>query len=204
MVWSLSGYLLLDECSSLGYLRGVDVIAEASVLISNQAKTFHWAGSGLKLHVPQGALPAGLEECKFLIKVGISGHFTLPQNTSLVSAVYWLDSEPRCKFLLPLTLEIQHCAMSSQTSRLSFARCSQKNLPYTFHILEGGEFSSLSCYGCIQLQHFSLVTLVKKWIMGEDNVRYRASLYYIRREVNLRDIHFVITKDQEVHLTVRY
>ena len=182
------------------------MIAEASVLITNQAKTFHWAGYGLKLHVPQGALPAGLEECKFLIKVGISGHFALPQNTSLVSAVYWLDSEPRCKFLLPLTLKIQHCAMSSQTSRLSFAlaRCSQKNLPYTFDILEGGEFSSLSHYGCMQLQHFSLVTLVKKWIMGEDNVRYRASLYYIRREVNLRDIHFVITKDQEVHLTVRY
>ena len=182
------------------------MIAEASVLITNQAKTFHWAGYGLKLHVPQGALPAGLEECKFLIKVGISGHFALPQNTSLVSAVYWLDSEPRCKFLLPLTLEIQHCAMSSQTSRLSFAlaRCSQKNLPYTFDILEGGEFSSLSRYGCIQLQHFSLITLVKRKILGRDNVKYRARLYYIKREENLRDIHFVIIKDLKAHLTVRY
>ena len=182
------------------------MIAEASVLITNQAKTFHWAGYGLKLHVPQGALPAGLEECRVFIKVGLSGQFALPQNTSLVSAVYWLDSEPRCKFSQPLTLEIQHCAMSSQTSRLSFAlaRCSQKTLPYTFDILEGGEFSSLSDYGCIQLQHFSLITLVKKWIMGEDDVKYRASLYYIRREVNLREIHFVITKDQEAHLTVCY
>ena len=181
------------------------MIAEASVLITNKAQTFHWVGYGLKLHVPQGALPANLDECRLRIKVGISGHFALPQNTSLVSAVYWLDSEPRCKFSQPFTLEIQHCAMPSQTSRLSFAiaKCSQKNLPYTFEILEGGEFSSLSAYGCIQLQHFSLITLVKRKIWGEDNVRYRASLYYIKREVNLRDIHFVITKDQEAHLTVR-
>ena len=105
----------LFECFFSGYLRGVDVIAEASVLITNQAQTFHWAGYGLKLHVPQGALPADLEECRVLVKVGISGQFALPEYTSLVSAVYWLDSEPRCKFLLPLTLEIQHCAMSSHT-----------------------------------------------------------------------------------------
>ena len=188
------------------YLRGMDVIAEASVLITNQAHSFHWTGYGLKLHVPQGALPAGLEECRVLIKVGISGHFALPQNTSLVSAVYWLDSEPRCKFLLPLTLEIQHCAMASQTSRLSFAlaKCSQKSLPYTFEILDGGEFSSLSAYGCIQLQHFSFVTVLMRLIMGENNVKYCASLYYLRKGVNQREIHFVITKDQEAHVTVCY
>ena len=182
------------------------MIAEASVLITNQAQTFHWADYGLKLHVPQGALPAGLEECRLFIKVGLSGQFVLPQNTSLVSAVYWLDSEPQCKFLLPLSLEMQHCAMSSQTSRLSFAlaRCSQKTLPYTFEILDGGEFSSLSDYGCIQLQHFSLITLLKRKILGRDNVRYRARLYYIKREENLRDIHFVIIKDLKAHLKVRY
>ena len=182
------------------------MIAEASVLITNQAHSFHWAGYGLKLHVPQGALPAGLEECRVLIKVGISGHFALPQNTSLVSAVYWLDSEPRHRFSQPLTLEIQHCAMSSQTARLSFvlAKCSQKNLPYTFKILDGGEFSSLSTYGYIQLQHFSLVTMVMRLIMGEDDVRYFARLYYLRKGVNLREIHFVITKDQEAHVTVCY
>ena len=188
------------------YLRGVDVIAEASVLITNQAHSFHWAGYGLKLHVPQGALPAGLEECRVLIKVAISGHFALPQNTSLVSAVYWLDSEPRHRFSQPLTLEIQHRAMSSQTTRLSFAlaKCSQKNLPYNFEILDGGEFSSQSAYGCIQLQHFSLVTMVMRLIMGEDDIRYFARLYYLRKEVNLREIHFVITKDQEAHVTVCY
>ena len=182
------------------------MIAETSVLVINQAQTFHWIGYGLKLHIPQDALPTGLEECQLLIKVGLSGQFTFPENTSLVSAVYWLDSEPRCKFSQPLTLEIQHCVKSTQTLSLNFvlARCSQRNLPYSFEILEGGEFSSLSAYGCIQLHHFSLITLVKRLILGEDNIRYRATLYYLKKGVNQREIHFVITKDQEPHVTVCY
>ena len=182
------------------------VIAETSVQVTNKAQTFHWAGYGLKLHIPQDALPPGLEECQLLIKVGLSGQFTFPQNTSLVSAVYWLDSEPRCKFSQPLTLEIQHYVKPTHSSRLSFvqAKCSQRNLPYTFEILKGGEFSSLSAYGCIQVHHFSLISLVKRLILGEDDVTYRASLYYLRKGVNQREIHFVITKDQEAHVTVCY
>ena len=160
----------------------------------------------MKLHIPQDALPTDLKECQLLIKVGLSGQFTLPQNTSLVSAVYWLDSEPRCKFSQPLTLEIQHCVKSTQTLSLNvvLARCSQRNLPYSFEILEGGEFSSLTVYGCIQLHHISLISLVKRLILGEDSIRYRATLYYLRKGVNQREIHFVITRDQEPHTMVHY
>ena len=188
------------------YLRGMDVIAETSVQVTNQSQTFHWVGYGLKLNIPQGALPAGLKECRLLIKVGLSGQFALPQNTSLVSAVYWLDSEPRGKFSEPLTLEVQHCVKSTQVSRPSFAlaRCSKRNLPYTFELLKEGKSSCLSAYGCIQLDSFSLITLVKRLILGEDSIRYRATLYYLRKGVNQREIHFVITKDQEPHTTVHY
>ena len=187
-------------------MRGMDVIGEASVMVTNKAQSFHWVGYGLKLHIPEKALPTHLEECKLLIKVGISGQFALPENTSLVSAVYWLDSEPRCKFSKYLTVEIQHCALSSQMSRLNFAvaRCSQSPLPYAFKILKGGVFNSQSTYGCIQLQHFSLITLVRNILRGEENVKYRASLYYLKREMLRRDIHFVITRDQETHATVCY
>ena len=185
----------------------MDVIGETSVLITSQAQTFHWPGHGLKLHIPEGALPAGLEECKILIKVGLYGQFELPENTSLVSAVYWLDCEPQCKFFPPLTLEIQHCAKSSQMSRLRFARCIQNSPPYTFEILAGGEFSSQSAYGCIQLRSFSLVTQLLSrlpglaGILGEE-IKYRARLYYLMRGVDRREIHFLITKDLETHATV--
>ena len=102
-----------------GYPKGVDIIGELSVLITSRAQKFEWTDYGLRLHVPKGALPAS-SQCEILIKVGISGQFELPLNTYLVSAVYWLDSEPQCRFSQPLTVEIEHCAMASQTSRLSF------------------------------------------------------------------------------------
>ena len=138
--------------------------------------------------------------------MGISGQFTLPQNTSLVSAVYWLHSEPQCEFYQPLILEIQHCATSSQKSRLSFARCSHYSLPYNFEILEEGNFSS-DAYGCIQLRNFSLIAVLKKsplliWIFGADDIKYHARVYYLWREENQREIHFLITKDLEAHAKV--
>ena len=46
----------------------------------------------------------------------------------------------------------------------------------------------------------SLMTLVKR--LGEDNTRYHARLYYLRKEENLMEIHFVIIKDQEAHARV--
>ena len=196
-----------------GYLRGVDVIAETSVLFTNQAQSFHWSGYGLKLHIPQNVLPAGLEECRLFIKVGLSGQFALPKNTSLVSAVYWLDSEPRCKFTQLLTLEVQHCVKSTHTSKLSFvhAKCSQMHLPYEFIAMEKGVFSSDSAYGCVQLKHFSLLGIVCNpfplvglfYNAVSEAQLYRASLYYLRKEVNRIDIHVVIIKDQEPHTTVR-
>ena len=187
----------------IGYLRGVNVIAETNVLVTNEAQTFNWKGYGLKLHIPPGTMPADLEECRLLMKVGLSGQFELPENTSLVSAVYWIDSEPRCNFSQPLTLEIQHCVKPTHTSKLSFvhAKCSQTDLPYTFKAMEKKGSFSESAYGCVQLTHFSLVALVN----DEPVVRlYHGSLYYMRSQMNLREMHFVITWDDEPHATVSH
>ena len=181
----------------------MDVIAETSALITNQAETFNWAGYGLKLHIPQGALPAGLEECRLRLKVALSGQFELPQSTSLVSAVYWIDSEPRRKFSKHLTLEIQHCVKPTDTSKLSFvqAKCSQTDLPYEFKYVEGGVFSSDSAYGCVQCNCFSLFGAVYYWLVPQVQL-YSASIYYLRKGVKRIDIHFVITKNLETHATV--
>lgn len=189
------------------YLRGVDVIGETCILVTNQAQSFKWVGYGLKIHIPEGALPAGVEECRLLIKVGLSGQFALPQNTSLSSAVYWLDSQPQCKFSQPISLEIQHSVKNTHISHLSFvhAKCSQMHLPYAFETLEGGVFSSESAYGFVQCDHFSLLGIICNTVYNtllSGAQLYHASLFYLRKTANKREIHFVITKDQEVHTTV--
>ena len=193
------------------YLRGVDVIGETNILVTNQAQSFKWVGYGLKIHVPKEALPADLEECRLLIKVGLSGQFGLPQNTSLSSAVYWLDSQPRCKFSQPISLEIQHSVKNTHTSHLSFvhAKCSQTHLPYLFETVKDGMFSSESVYGCLQLNHFSLLAVVLSVLPQQVHQLllpvsqlYTARLYYLRKGPTQRDIHFVITMDLEIYTTV--
>ena len=134
-------------------------------------------GYGLKLHIPQGALPVGLNQCELIIKVGISAQFALPQNTSLVSTVYWFHSEYQCEFSQPIIVELQHCAASSQTSRPRFAQSSYYSLPYDFEILQEGGFS----LGRIQLRNLSLITVLKSlplltWIFGADDVKYSVVL----------------------------
>ena len=109
------------------YLRGVDVIGETSILVTNQAQSFKWVGYGLKIHVPKEALPADLEECRLLIKVGLSGQFGLPQYTSLSSAIYWLDSQPRCKFSQPI--KSGNPTQCEEHSYITFEFCPCKVLP---------------------------------------------------------------------------
>ena len=187
----------------VGFLRGMDVVGVTSLLITNQAQTFHWAGYGLKLHIPQGSLPTDLEECRLHIKVGLSGEFEFPQNTSLVSAVYWIDSEPRRRFSKPIRMELQHCSTSNQSSKLSIVRamCSQEILPYTFIPMEEGEFSLLesNSYGSIQLSHFSMFGVIQE---GGEDPQYCAGFYYRRITPTVRRVHFVITKDLEAFNTV--
>ena len=74
------------------------------------------------------------------VKVSLSGQFDLPENSELVSAVYWVYS-PHL-FLEPLTMEIQHCAAittPTQCAQLTFicTKCTQKEMPYSLKNLMG-------------------------------------------------------------------
>lgn len=177
------------------------MVEETSLLVTSKAQTFHWTDYGLKIHIPEGALPAGLEQCRLNIKVAVSGEFEFAQNTYLMSAVYWINSEPRCKFSNHLTMEIQHCAKSTQIARLSFVRAtrSQKDLPYTFTSFKQGVFTSSSPYGCINLDHFCGIAITQDG--GTKDRQYCASLYYLGVDVR-REIHLVVTWNLSAHLTV--
>ena len=103
-------------------------------------QSFEWEEYGFKLHAPKGSLPEGLDQCDVKVKVSLSGQFDLPENSELVSAVYWVYS-PHL-FLEPLTMEIQHCAAittPTQCAQLTFicTKCTQKEMPYSFKELDG-------------------------------------------------------------------
>ena len=172
--------------------------------MTNEAQTFHWAGYGLKLHIPPSSLPAGVGQSSIDIKASLAGQFNFPRNTTLISAVYWLHSP--VKFSRPIAVEIQHCAMPSGHS-LTFAWASQEEPPYKFTALEGGLFPTDNCYACIYLNRFSLVAIIQKlWSLltsRQPERQYCAQIYYTRETESTWRVHFVITHDLEACITVR-
>ena len=147
------------------HLRGAEVVAQTTFTLTQEAQNFQLEGYGFKLHVPEGSLPVEVSETKVMVKVSLSGQFQMPPDCELLSAVYWVYTSH--KFIKPLTVEIQHCAVLSsdqQCSQLAFVstKCTQKELPYLFRIRDGGVFSCHSLYGSLSLSRFSGFGVVKR------------------------------------------
>ena len=182
-------------------LRGVEVCGEMTVVVhSTHGKQITWPGYGLRLNIPKGCLPEDMEQCSINIKASLAGQYEFPENSHLVSAIFWLRCEDVHKFTKPITVEIQHCARSENITNLSFIRaiCSQEQLPYTFKQLPGGNFTSHSSYGVIELNYFSGVGVTQE---GSEDREYCSQLFYLGK-ANQCKIHFVVSWNVEAHLTV--
>ena len=183
---------------------GIEVVSEVESVVTNKGMSFHWEGYGLRLQIPENALPEGISEYLVNIKVSLAGQFELPEGYELVSAVYWVTAPG--KFTKPVEIEAQHCANFSNPSQLCFVRasCSQKSLPYKFKLIDGGLFSLGNKYGALSTTHFSGNGIAKEVRAGEHSCQYCAQVYFTVK--HLKDYwyycHFVITKDMEVCFTV--
>ena len=173
--------------------------------VTNLAQYFYWSGYGFKLNIPPGSLPADVDKCVLHIFVSLAGQYQLPDSEmQLVSAIFWVRPDPLCRFRQQLTVEIQHCAKMTSSTKLTFVRavCSQKSLPYTFTKVEegSGSFSMMSSYGLLQVNHFSGYAVAGENIERE----YVASLFHQRENPWNIDIHFVVTWDDEAHFKVSF
>ena len=181
------------------------MIKETEISFLDRGGTFEWRGYGLRLHVPEGSLPHGMEECGINIKASLSGKFQLPKGLVFLSPVFWITAP--CKFTKPVTLELQHCALTEDEavlSHLSFvsANCTQRDLPYRFRQLAGGVFTTQSSYGSIQLTHFSGIGIIGR-ILGTQR-SYCAHLYHTKNKLYEWRFYFVITQDLDTNNTVCY
>ena len=128
----------------------------------------------------------------------------IPENTSLVSAFFWLRCEPQCIFIKPITVEIQHCSTKQDLSKLKIVRafCNQKSLPYKFKQLKGGSFNADTFYGAIDMKGFSGVCVVEENPDSErmyyNQLFYRSCLSHQQRH----EIHIIFIWNTELHLNV--
>ena len=187
-----------------GSIPGVEVIEEAEFTVSTRGGSFHWKGYGLRLHISEDSLPAGVEECKINIRVSLSGQFQLPEGSEFLSPIFWISAP--YKFICPVTLEIQHCALTEDESALSnlnfvSTKCSQKELPYRFKQMQGGVFTKNSTYGSIQLSHFSGVGVTGK----EGTPRsYCGHLYHTKKKGYEWRFYFIIIQDLDAKNMVNF
>ena len=117
--------------------------------------------------------------------------------------IYWFSYEPlnvKLQLKKPVKLEIQHCSKPHCTSGLSFVRASHnlEKLPYTFKCLKGGNFTSCSSYGTLEVNKFCGIC-----IAGESRAkRYLASIFYLRHEIFYWSISIAVTLDDDAHRRV--
>ena len=140
-------------------MRGVEVCGETVLeVVGDKPQKLKWPGYGFYIEVPEGALPPGVT-ASVGVKIILNGQFKLPENSQLISAVYWISSS--VVFLKEVAVNIQHCAVirsEEQCSKCKFiiAKCSQEILPYRFKEKEG-VFNAHTQYATIKLKQFSLV-----------------------------------------------
>ena len=183
-------------------LPGVEECGEMSVVVhSSQGQLVEW--NGLKLHIHAGSLPEGLQQCTIFIKVSLSGEYEIPENTSLVSAIFWLRCEPLCTFIKSVTVEIQHCSTQRDLSKLKIVRalCNQKSLPYKFKPL-GGSFNADTFYGAIDMKGFSGVGIVDE--NPNSKRMYYSPLFYrsYLSHQQSHEIHIAFVWNNKAHINV--
>lgn len=185
----------------------MSVCGETTLVISNSiAKHLEWKGFGLRITVLEHSLPSGVDQCTVKVMVSTAGHYEFPDGTHLVSAVFWFQCKPLCKFRKPVTIEIQHCAKPENTAKLKFVKtfCTQKTLPYSFKYVEGGHFNTSSSYGVLDLDSFSGVAITQE---GTADRLYYAKLYYrtpsvLQSQEHQHGIDFVVTWQTQGHMQV--
>ena len=139
----------------------------------------------------------------------MEGSYKFPENSYPISAIYWFRCVPKCKFLKPVTLEIQHCAKHQNLQALSFvkARSVEGQTEVKFNRALGccgtnhGVFPSHSSYGFIQLDRFCGYGVIQE---GSEDRQYRANLYYLPQSFDLWEIHFTVLWNTDAHHSVSY
>ena len=197
--------ILMCEYFIPDFLRGVEVCAETVLeVVGDKPQRVEWPGYGFYIDVPEGALPHGVTASVGL-KVFLTGQFKLPENRQLISAFYWVSSSE--VFLKNVAVNIQHCAVIENEEqcldfRFIIAKCSQKELPYTFKEFEG-LFNPCTQYATIKLKRFSILSILAP---RHTRIHCAAFMYYKQQTDTPEnaDFHFVLVKNLTPQILVQY
>ena len=100
------------DCAGADFLRGVEVYRETVLeVVGDKPQKVEWPGYGFFIEVPEGAVPPGVT-ASVGVKVILAGQFKFPENSQLISAIYWvLSSVEFVKKLLSIYSIVQSSAV---------------------------------------------------------------------------------------------
>ena len=184
----------------------IETVDTYSLTVRQEGYLFDWAGNGFKIYFPKNSVEPHTT-CAVSIYSSLSGQYSFPSNHKLVSAVYWIEPGPSCKFKKPVTIQIQHCAAREYRNRLSFVRAnSDQPPPYKFQAHDEGIFRVSSLYGTLSVTQFSAWAVTyNDFSSTEDSVKrfYSVRLFYMGTSLQSWIIYLAITWDTDVHNKVR-
>ena len=159
-------------------------------------------GHGLRLTVPADALPPGMTS-KLTAKALLNGDFVLPENSTLITAIYQVSvSQPFKSFV---TLYLQHCAViesDAQSSEFQFVvgKSSQPDSPCPLEVIKGGVFTPYSqeAYMYITVKHFCNIGAIA---LNHSKLWYYQQLFYKPFQGNHPwQLEFVLTRHITTHI----
>ena len=172
------------------------------VEVGHQDQVLNWEEYGFKLFIPKNALEQSSIPCTLQIQCSIAGPYYFPKGYELVSAVYWIYASPECKFIKPVTIEIEHSASTAE-SELTFVRADvsyyQNLMGYNFEkSVNVGKFSKESNFGTLNVSGFSGLAAA-----SNSSARfYSGRLFYLCQSIEYWFIHMTITLDTKAHIKV--
>ena len=185
-------------------------------VVGDKPQELRWPDYGFYLDIPEGALPPDVT-ASVAVKVISGDQFELPENSQLISAVYWISSSEI--FLKEVAVSIQHCAVITSEDQLSefkfvIAKRFQEVLPYdskkngelvlSNHFKEReGLFSPHTQYGTIKLNQFSEIAVTAP---SDTETLITGLMYYKQQFPDSKsvkvDFHFVVVKNLEAYVQV--
>ena len=189
-------------------LRGVEVCGQTVLEITgNEDQKVSWKDFGFHLSVPDGAVPSDVT-VSLAVKAIMSGQFQLPDDTHLVSSIYWVSGSR--VFDKEVSVHIEHCAVISSEEEASnykfiVGKCSQKNLPYTFKIRDA-VFSPQSRLGTINVRQFSFFAAIFRGLWGSSKCQYMSYCFIKRSAKTLScwKCEFIMTQSLATCRQVEY
>ena len=132
-----------------------------SEIVDNMGKTVVCKELGFSIVFPPeaiGSTPVTVSVC-----CSFKTEFSAPTDYEFVSPAYILHVHPVTQFLKKVTLSLQHWA-KSDGSDLCFGFCPFPNISssYSLQVKDGGDFVSHEQCGRIEVDHFSVGSLLRK------------------------------------------